>query len=126
LILGCDLLLGRVDSHLWQVLEMLLGLVHVNMGSMSQPHHLVAAARTAEGAGFDSVWAREHIVLPDPQVPPSPMSPHDPALESLLAVTWAAAHTTTIRLATGIVIPPNAIPSCWPSRWRPSTCCPAI
>ena len=83
---------------------MLLGLVHVNMGSMSQPDHLVAAARTAEGAGFDSVWAGEHIVLPDPQVPPSPMSPQDPALESLLALTWAAAHTTTIRLATGIVI----------------------
>jgi probable F420-dependent oxidoreductase len=93
-----------------RVLEMLLGLVHVNMGSMSQPHHLVAAARTAEGAGFDSVWAGEHIVLPDPQVPPSPMSPQDPALESLLALTWAAAHTTTIRLATGIVILPQRNP----------------
>jgi probable F420-dependent oxidoreductase len=89
---------------------MLLGLVHINMGSMSQPHHLVAAARTAEGAGFDSVWAGEHIVLPDPQVPPSPMSPQDPALESLLALTWAAAHTTTIRLATGIVILPQRNP----------------
>jgi probable F420-dependent oxidoreductase len=89
---------------------MLLGLVHINMGSMSQPHHLVAAARMAEGAGFDSVWAGEHIVLPDPQVPPSPMSPQDPALESLLALTWAAAHTTTIRLATGIVILPQRNP----------------
>ncbi len=50
---------------------MLLGLVHVNMGSMS---------------------------------------PHDPVLDSLLALTWAAAHTTTIRLATGIVILPQRNP----------------
>ena len=40
-------------------------------------------------------------MLPDPQVPPSPMAPQDPALDSLLALTWAAAHTATIRLATG-------------------------
>jgi probable F420-dependent oxidoreductase len=118
--MGCTTVaLGRVVSggswtlpfdNCGRVLEMLLGLVHVNMGSMSQPHYLVAAARTAEGAGFDSVWAGEHIVLPDPQVPPSPMSPQDPALESLLALTWAAAHTTTIRLATGIVILPQRNP----------------
>ena len=89
---------------------MLLSLVSVNMGPMSRPDGLVAAARAAEAAGFDSVWAGEHIVLPDPQVPPSPMSPQDPALDSLLALTWAAAHTTRIRLATGIVILPQRNP----------------
>jgi probable F420-dependent oxidoreductase len=89
---------------------MLLGLVHVNMGSMSRPDELVTAVRAAETAGFDSVWAGEHIVLPDPQVPPSPMGPQDPALDSLLALTWAAAHTTTIRLASGIVILPQRNP----------------
>lgn len=89
---------------------MLLGLVHVNMGSMSRPDGLAAAARAAEAAGFDSVWAGEHIVLPDPQVPPSPMHPQDPVLDSLLALTWAAAHTTTVRLATGIVILPQRNP----------------
>jgi probable F420-dependent oxidoreductase len=89
---------------------MLLGLVHVNMASMSRPDDLVAAAGAAEAAGFDSVWAGEHIVLPDPQVPPSPMSPKYPALDSLLALTWAAAHTTTVRLATGIVILPQRNP----------------
>jgi probable F420-dependent oxidoreductase len=88
----------------------LLGLVHINMGSMSRPEDLVEAARAAEAAGFDSVWAGEHIVLPDPQVPPSPMAPKDPALDSLLALTWAAAHTATIRLATGIVIVPQRNP----------------
>ncbi len=89
---------------------MRLGLVHVNMGSMSQPDALAKAAREAEGAGFDSVWAGEHLVLPDPQVPPSPMHPQDPALDPLLALAWAAAHTATIRLATGIVILPQRNP----------------
>ncbi|HEX6311384.1 MAG TPA: TIGR03619 family F420-dependent LLM class oxidoreductase [Acidimicrobiia bacterium] len=89
---------------------MLLGLVHVNMGSMSRPDALAGAARAAEDAGFDSVWAGEHVVLPDPQVPPSPMAPRDPALDSLLALTWAAANTTTIRLATGILILPQRNP----------------
>jgi probable F420-dependent oxidoreductase len=89
---------------------MRLGLVHVNMGPLSQPDAVAQAARAAEAAGFDSVWAGEHLVLPDPQVPPSPMAPQDPALDSLLALTWAAAHTTTIRLATGIVILPQRNP----------------
>jgi len=89
---------------------MLLGLVHVNMGSITHPDAVVEAARAAETAGFDSVWAGEHIVLPDPQVPPSPMAPEDPALDSLLALAWAAAHTTTIRLATGIIILPQRNP----------------
>ncbi len=66
---------------------MRLGLIHINMGPMSRPDALVQAARAAEQAGFDSVWAGEHLVLPDPQVPPSPMAPQDPALDSLLALT---------------------------------------
>jgi probable F420-dependent oxidoreductase len=89
---------------------MRLGLVHVNMGSMSQPDAIVRAAREAEEAGFDSLWAGEHVVLPDPQVRPSPMHPQDPALDPLLALAWAAAHTATIRLATGIVILPQRNP----------------
>jgi probable F420-dependent oxidoreductase len=89
---------------------MRLGLVHVNMGSMSQPDAVAQAAREAEAAGFDSLWAGEHVVLPDPQVRPSPMHPQDPALDPLLALAWAAAHTATIRLATGIVILPQRNP----------------
>ncbi len=38
------------------------------------------------------------------------MAPQDPALDPLLALGWAAAHTTTIRLATGIVILPQRNP----------------
>ncbi|MDQ1521116.1 MAG: hypothetical protein QOI55_2189, partial [Actinomycetota bacterium] len=82
---------------------MKLGLVHVNMGASTAPDQLAATVRAAEAAAFDSVWAGEHIVLPDPQVPPSPMAPQDPALDPLVALTFAAAHSSVVRLATGIV-----------------------
>ena len=89
---------------------MKLGLFSMNMGPCSEPDTLAAAAVAAEEAGFDSLWAGEHVVLPDPQVPPSPMAPQDPALDPLLALAWAAAATRTIRLATGIVILPQRNP----------------
>ncbi|HEY5171468.1 MAG TPA: LLM class F420-dependent oxidoreductase [Acidimicrobiia bacterium] len=89
---------------------MKLGLFGVNMGPSAEPDELIATAQAAEAAGFESLWAGEHVVLPDPQVPPSPMAPRDPALDPLLALTWAAAHTTTLRLATGIVILPQRNP----------------
>ena len=80
------------------------------MDSSAEPDNLVTAARAAEAAGFESLWAGEHVVLPDPQAPPSPMAPQDPALDSILALTWAAAHTDRLRLATGIVILPQRTP----------------
>jgi probable F420-dependent oxidoreductase len=86
-----------------------LGLFGINMDS-AEPDRLVAAAQAAEAAGFESVWAGEHVVLPDPQVPPSPMAPQDPALDSVLALTWAAAHTNSVRPGTGIVILPQRNP----------------
>jgi probable F420-dependent oxidoreductase len=86
---------------------MKLGLFNINMGPCSRPDQLAAAAEAAEAAGFESVWAGEHVVLPDPQVPPSPMAPHDPALDPLLALAWAAASTTVLRVATGIIIVPQ-------------------
>ena len=89
---------------------MRLGLFGINMSPSVRPDDVVAAARRAEAAGFDSVWAGEHLVLPDPQAPPSPMGPQDPALDSLVALTWAAADTTQLRLATGIIILPQRNP----------------
>jgi len=89
---------------------MKLGLFSINMGVNCDPEQMSSAARAAEAAGFDSVWAGEHVILPDPQVPPSPMAPRDPALDPLVALTWAAAHTTTIALATGIIILPQRNP----------------
>jgi probable F420-dependent oxidoreductase len=89
---------------------MKLGLFSINMGPCSRPDALVAAATAAESAGFESLWAGEHVILPDPQVPPSPMAPQDPALDPLIALTYAASVTTTVKLATGIIILPQRNP----------------
>jgi probable F420-dependent oxidoreductase len=87
-----------------------LGLFNINMGRQSRPEALASAATAAEEVGFESLWAGEHVILPDPQVPPSPMAPQDPALDPFIGLTYAAAVTSTIRLATGIVIVPQRNP----------------
>jgi probable F420-dependent oxidoreductase len=87
-----------------------LGLFNINMGKQCAPERLTAAAQAAEAAGFESLWAGEHVILPDPQVPPSPMAPQDHAFDPLIGLTFAAAVTGHIRLATGIVIMPQRNP----------------
>jgi hypothetical protein len=47
---------------------MRLGLIHINMGPMSDPDALAQGARAAEQAGFDSVWAGEHLAAAARQV----------------------------------------------------------
>ncbi len=89
---------------------MQLGLFNINMGKQCDPSRLTVAAQAAEEAGFESLWAGEHVVLPDPQVPPSPMAPQDPAIDPFIGLTYAAAVTERIRLATGIVIMPQRNP----------------
>src|SRR3954449_3749019 len=86
------------------------GLFSVNSGPCSQPATAARIARLAEAAGFDSLWAGEHVVLPDPRVPPSPMEPGDPILDPVIALTFLAAQTTRVRLGTGIIILPQRNP----------------
>jgi probable F420-dependent oxidoreductase len=87
-----------------------LGLFGINLADDSSPDWVARTALAAEQAGFDSIWAGEHIVVPDPRVPPSPMDPTAPALDIFLGLAYVAAHTTTLRLATGIVILPQRNP----------------
>ena len=89
---------------------MKLGLFGINFGLCAAPAVAVRAARAAEAAGFDSVWTGEHVVLPDPQVPPSPSPPQTPFLDPAVALAFVAAHTERLRLATGIVILPQRNP----------------
>jgi probable F420-dependent oxidoreductase len=71
---------------------------------------LVRLAPLAEELGYDSLWMGEHVVVPDPRRPPSPMEPDEPIHDPLVALAFAAAHTTSIRLATGILILPQRNP----------------
>ncbi len=89
---------------------MKFGLFGINMRPCDDPATAARVARAAEQAGFDSLWTGEHIVLADPQTPPSPMPPDVPFVDSAVALAFAAGHTETIKLATGIIILPQRNP----------------
>lgn len=89
---------------------MKIGLFGINVGPLARPEALAAVARHAEECGIESLWTGEHVVLPDPQVPPSPAPPESEMLDPAVALTWAAAATTRIRLGTGIIILPQRNP----------------
>jgi probable F420-dependent oxidoreductase len=89
---------------------MQFGLFAINMGPCTQPETAVRVAQAAEAAGFESVWTGEHVVLPDPRVPPSPLPPEHPILDPAVALSFLAGQTRTIRLGTGIIILPQRNP----------------
>jgi probable F420-dependent oxidoreductase len=85
------------------------GLFSINYNTCADPAAAVTVARHAEAAGFESVWTGEHLVLPDPQAR-WPFPPTMPFLDTVVALTLVAAHTTAIRLASGIIILPLRSP----------------
>src|SRR5215510_10290763 len=89
---------------------MKLALFACNMGPCADPKVAARVARAAESAGFESLWVGEHVVLPDPQAPPSPVPPLTLMLDPTVALTFLAAHTETVRLGTGIIILPQRNP----------------
>jgi probable F420-dependent oxidoreductase len=89
---------------------MQFGLFGINIGPCAAGDAPARVAAAAEAAGFESVWTGEHVVLPDPQVPPSPVPPQTPFLDPAVALAVAATATTTLRLGTGIVILPQRNP----------------
>src|SRR5262245_9498165 len=61
-----------------------IGLFSLNTGVCAVPEGAARVGRAAEAAGFESLWVGEHVVLPDPRVPPSPMNPQDPILDPVV------------------------------------------
>ena len=91
-------------------MSLALGLFSMTSGPCSHPDGAARVARAAEAAGFDSLWGGEHVVLPDPRVPPSPLEPEDRITDPIVALAFLAAHTSRIRLGTGIIILPQRNP----------------
>ena len=87
-----------------------LGIFGINMGG-NDPRSMLRIAAAAEEAGYESVWTGEHIVLPDPQAPPSPAPPETPMVDTAVALAYVAAATTSIRLGSGIIILPQRQPA---------------
>ena len=82
---------------------MKFGLYAINYGTCADPDSLVRVAQYAEAGGLDSLWAGEHIVLPSPQPADYPIAPEIPFLDAVVALALAAANTTSITVATGIL-----------------------
>ncbi len=87
------------------------GLFGINMGSAATPEGMARIASEAQAAGYESVWTGEHIVLPDPQAPPSPAAPETAFVDSAAALSFLAASTAKIKLGTGIIILPQRQPA---------------
>jgi probable F420-dependent oxidoreductase len=89
---------------------MKFGVFGINTGPCARPETAARVARAAEAAGFDSVWTGEHVVLPDPQAPPSPAPPQHPMLDPAVALAFLAGQTQRVKLGTGIIILPQRNP----------------
>jgi probable F420-dependent oxidoreductase len=97
---------------------MRFGVVFANVMSWADGPGAVEAARAAEGAGFESMWTVEHVVYPDDYASAYPYSetgkmpavPSTPIPDPLIWLSYIASATTTLRLATGILILPQRNP----------------
>jgi probable F420-dependent oxidoreductase len=90
----------------------------VNVGLAATGEATASLGQRAEAAGFESAWTVEHVVVPAgyesryPYHPSGKMPGHvevgipDP----LVWLTWVAASTTTLNVATGILILPQRNP----------------
>ena len=86
---------------------MKFGLHSVNLHGCAHPDAAARLGRAAEAAGFESLWVADHVVLPDPPVAERPMAPDMRLIDPIVALTFLAAHTTRILLATGVIILPQ-------------------
>lgn len=94
------------------------GMLFANALGFSSAEGAIEMSRAAEAAGFESVWTVEHTVFPDDYESTYPYDPsgkmamkaHTPLPDPLIWLTWVAAHTEKLRIATGILILPQRNP----------------
>jgi probable F420-dependent oxidoreductase len=97
---------------------MKIGISGIGMGRGARPRTLQVVAENAERLGFGTLWAPEHVVLFDHYASAYPYSADGrflaagttSLLDPFVALTYVAAHTSRIRLATGICIVPQRNP----------------
>ncbi|MCC3317006.1 LLM class F420-dependent oxidoreductase [Nocardia africana] len=97
---------------------MRFGLHGLGIGSGSRPEIIDATAQQAERRGFATLWCGEHVVMVDDSSSTYPYSDDGriavPAtadwLDPFTCLTYAAAVTSTIHLATGVVLLPEHNP----------------
>ena len=94
------------------------GITLPGRGPLSTPDNLATIAQRAESLGFDSVALGDHILVPkniDSDYPYTetgefPGSASGQAMEQITALAYMAGCTSTIRLATSVIIVPHRNP----------------
>ena len=88
---------------------MKFGLSGINVGTMASTGagHL---AKLAEEHGYESFWTAEHIVLPDLPAGQTERPGTLPMLDSIAALSYIAATTHALKLATGVLLLPQHEP----------------
>jgi probable F420-dependent oxidoreductase len=93
------------------------GIMFANSGPFARPDNFASLAHEAEQFGFESIWTVEHVVIPQPHMPypgskdgQLPGGDDVPLPDPLIPLAYAAAITTKIKLATGVVILPQRHP----------------
>ena len=94
------------------------GIAFANTLQFTEHEGLVDLARSAEAAGFDSLWTVEHVIFPDGYQSEYPYArsgkmaadASSPIPDPLIWLAFVAAATTTLRLGTGILILPQRNP----------------
>src|SRR5882672_1350723 len=97
---------------------MKFGLMYANAGPFAFPEMVAHLAQTAERCGVESLWTIEHVVIPVGYKSTYPYDPSGkipapeqmPMPDPLSWLAYAAAVTTKIKLATGILILPQRHP----------------
>ena len=83
-----------------------IGLFSLNSEPTLSPDALARIASLAEELGYESFWVGEHPVLPDPPSPDSPFDPRLPLADPVVVLSFLAAITRRVRLATGVLLLP--------------------
>lgn len=97
---------------------MKFGLAFANVAHFGTGEGAKVLGQGAEAAGFESVWTVEHIVYPEgyestypyDESGKMPANGQNPIPDPLIWLGFVAAHTTTLRLATGISLLPERSP----------------
>lgn len=87
-----------------------LGVNGINAKATIGPVETSRLARLAEDLGYDSWWAGEHVVLPVPRTPETPMEPTDPITDPLVHLAYVAGITTRMVLGTAVIVLPQRNP----------------
>ena len=98
---------------------MKFGIMFANTGHGASAAGAIAVAEAAEAGGFDAMWTVEHVVVPSGYESKYPYDPSGKMAggaedfdlpDPLIWLAWVAAKTSTIRLATGILVLPQRNP----------------